>query len=110
MALRYQIGDDLSSQEDKQSVAELCAATLFVDGGTGEVVRQAVARENGVFAGQMERYSPPCEGDYQIVQRLQRAEISVCLIDFDNDRQAAVAAANAIQQALHGRGTLIALS
>ena len=110
MALLYQIGDDLNSQEDRQNIAELCAATLYVDGGTGEAVRQAMGRENGVFAGAMERYSPPREGDYQIMQRLQRAEISVCVIDFDTDRQAAVAAANAIQQALHGRGTLIAVS
>ncbi len=110
MAAPYQSGEhDLSSQDDKPGAAELCAATLGVDGGTADAVRQAVARKNGSFAGQMQDYSLR-DGDRMVLQKLLRAEVSVCAVDFDGDRQAAVEAANAIQQALHGRGTLIAVS
>ena len=38
------------------------------------------------------------DGDRLVVERLQRAEVAVCVIDFDADRAAAVEAANAIQQ------------
>lgn len=100
---------DVSSGKEQESAIELCAATLCVDAATAEALRQAVTSKNGVFAGEMQDYA--CmNGDYAALQKLQRAEIAVCVIDFDRDRAAAVNAANAIQQQLHGRGTLIAVS
>lgn len=109
MAAPYQIGEQDVSGHDGQLAPELCVATLCVDGGTADAVRQAVARRNGSFAGEMQNYARR-EGDRVPVEKLQRAEVAVCVIDFDGDREAAAQAANAIQQSLHGRGTLIAVS
>ncbi len=110
MAAQYQIGEqEANSQGEWQNGAELCAATLGVDGNTSDAVRQALARLSGSFAGEMQPYSAG-DADRQVLQKLQRAEISVCVIDFDGDRAAAVEAANGLQQSLHGRGTLMAVS
>src|SRR5579864_4643614 len=50
------------------------------------------------------------EADQLLLQELQRAEVAVCVIDFDRDANAAVEAAKAIQRGLHGRGCLMAVS
>jgi len=99
---------DVSGHEGPHG-SEMCVATLCVDGGTADAVRQAVARKSGSFAGEMHDYARR-DGERLVIERLQRAEVAVCVIDFDADREAAVQSANAIQQALHGRGTLIAVS
>jgi len=110
MASLYEVGKyDGSNRDDSPRAVELCAATLCVDGGTADVVRQAVALKNGSFAGEMQGYARH-DSHAPVLQQLQRAEVAVCLIDFDGDREAAAQAANAVQQALHGRGTLIAVS
>jgi len=106
----YSIGErEVSSRDDKQAAADLSAATLCVDTATADAVKQAVARKNGSFAGEIEDYRRR-ECDQPVLQKLHRAEVSVCVIDFDRDRAQAVACANAIQQELHGRTTLIAVS
>lgn len=89
--------------------ADICAVTLCVDAVTADAVRQAVTRKEGTFAGEMQEYWRDLR-DEILLQRLQRAELAVCVIDFDRDRTAAVEAANAIQQLLHGRGCLMAVS
>ncbi len=110
MAAQYQIGEHgVSSQEERQGAAGLCVATLCLDGDTAEAVRQAVACQNGSLAGAMQDYSRS-DSDRLVLQKLQRTEVAVCVIDLDGDRNSAVEAANTIQQALHGRGTLIAVS
>lgn len=109
MLLQLHIGEhDVKTEEDK-SAAGLCAATLCVDPDTAEVVRQAVLQKNGCFAGQIEDYSR-CESDPLLLQKLQRAEISICMIDFDRDRAAAIESANVLQRVLYGRCALIAIS
>lgn len=100
---------DVRSGELSGSAAGLCAATLCVDGDTAEAVKQAVTRKNGSFAGELGEYSQ-YRSDALLLQSLQRAEAPVWVIGFDRDRAAAVAAANAIQTLLHGRGNLIAIS
>jgi pilus assembly protein CpaE len=99
----------VSTDELKEGAAGLCVATLCVDPETVEAVQQAVVRKNGTFAGQLQDYSR-YESDPLLLQRLQRAEVSVCVIDFDRDRAQAVEAADSMQQTLHGRTTLIAVS
>ena len=100
---------DVNSEEFAENATGLCAATLCADPETVAAVKQAVARKNGTFAGELEDYA--CyTSNPQLVQKLQRAEVCVCVIDFDRDRAAAVEAANALQQTLHGRGSLIAVS
>lgn len=99
----------MNSEQLTESATGLCAATLCADSETAAAVKQAVARKNGTFAGELEDYSR-CNSDPPLVQKLQRAEVCVCVIDFDRDRDAAVGAANALQQTLHGRGSLIAVS
>jgi len=103
------MGERDVSGEDRQNAAELCAATLCVDAATAEEVRRAITAKNGSFAGEMQEYTRG-DGDHLVLQKLQRAEVSVCVIDFDGDRAAAVEAAKTIQQELHGRSTLIAVS
>jgi len=100
---------DVNRQDEKPGDAELCVATLWVDGSTADAIAQALMLKNGSFAGPMQDFSRQ-ESDRLVVERLQRAEVAVCVIDFDGNREAAVEASNAIQQALHGRGTLIAVS
>lgn len=102
---------DMNNNEEngKPTSSELCAATLCVDVATAETVRQAVMRKEGTFAGEMQQYWRDLN-DEILLQRLQRAEVAVCIIDFDRERSAAVEAANAIQQLLHGRGCLMAVS
>lgn len=95
--------------DNKQGAPELSAATLCADEETAEAVRQAVTREGGSFAGEMHDYAR-AEGDELLLQELQRAEVAVCVIDFDRDRAAAVEAGKAIQRVLHGRGCLMAVS
>ncbi|HZP24714.1 MAG TPA: AAA family ATPase [Terriglobales bacterium] len=110
MGAPHTIGQhELIGQDGKPAEAELCVATLWLDATTAAAVMQALTSNNASFAGQMQDYSRR-DGDRLIVEKLARAEIAVCIIDFDRDREAAVEAANAIQQALHGRGTLIAVS
>lgn len=100
---------EVTTEELKEGVAGLCVATLCVDGETVEAVRQAVVAKNGTFAGQMHDYTR-CEADPLLLQNLQRAEVSVCVVDFDRDRGQAVTAADLLQETLHGRTTLIAVS
>jgi pilus assembly protein CpaE len=94
---------------DERPASELTAVSLCVDAATADVVRQAVTRKNGSFAGDMQSYSRR-EGDSLLLQKLQRTEASVCIIDFDRNREAAAEAASAIQQALAGRSAVIAVS
>ncbi len=91
------------------SVNGMCAATLCVDPKTAAAVKQAVIRKNGSFAGELQDYSH-YDSDPLLLQKLQRAEVPVCVIDFDCDRAAAIEAANGMQQTLHGQGSLIAVS
>ena len=99
----------MNSEEFAENANGLCAATLCADSETVDAVKQAVGRKNGTFAGELEDYA--CDTAIpRLVQKLQRAEICVCVIDFDRDREAAVGAANALQQTLHGRGSLIAVT
>jgi pilus assembly protein CpaE len=87
----------------------LCASTLCADAETAAAVREAVIGKNGTFAGELQDYSR-YDSDPLLLQKLRRAEVAVCVIDFDRDREAAVEAASSLQQALHGRGSLIAVS
>ena len=98
----------MNNGDNKQGTPDLCAATLCVDADTADAVKQAVGRKAGTFAGEMQDYASN-ESDL-LLQRLQRAEVSVCVIDFDRNRAAAVESAKSIQELLHGRGTLIAVS
>ncbi len=100
--------DVISEQLKEGAVTGLCAATLCADAETVAAVQQAVTRKNGSFAGELHEYSHS-DADPLLLQKLQRAEVSVCVIDFDRDRSAAVAAANGLQQTLHGHGSLIAV-
>ena len=100
---------EVKTEEFKEGMAGLCVATLCVDPETVEAVQQAVVRKNGTFAGQLQDYVR-YESDPLLLQKLQRAEVSVCVIDFDRDRSLAVEAADSMQQTLHGRTTLIAVS
>jgi pilus assembly protein CpaE len=110
IALPNQIGEcDVRSGELSGSAVGLCAATLCVDRETAEAVKQAVTRKSGTFAGELDEYSR-YNSDPLLLQNLQRAEVPVWVIGFDRDRAAAVEAANAIQQILHGRGNLVAIS
>ena len=98
----------MNNGDHKQGIPDLCAATLWVDANTADAVKQAVGRKVGTFAGEMQDYASN-ESDL-LLQRLQRAEVSVCVIDFDPNRAAAVESAKSIQELLRGRGTLIAVS
>jgi len=100
---------DVSNQGFEEGTIAVCAATLCADAETSAAVKQAVASKNGTFAGELADYARS-NGDAMLVQALLRAEVPLCVIDFDRDRQAAVAAANSLQQALRGRGNLIAVS
>ncbi len=110
MAAQFQIGEfETGKQEAWEESGQVCAATYLVDDASAETIRQALARVNGSFAGQLQDAARP-DGDRVALQKLLRAEVSVCIIDFDSDRDSAVKGANSIQQTLHGRGTLIAVS
>ncbi len=99
----------VNTEELKEAGAGLCVATLCADPETVEAVKQAVVRKSATFAGQLQDYVR-YESDPLLLQKLQRAEVSVCVIDFDRDRALAVEAADSMQQTLHGRTTLIAVS
>jgi len=100
---------DVNSEELQDGAIGLCAVTLGVDPETAAAVKQAVTRKNGTFAGELQDYSR-YDSDPLLLQKLQRAEVSVCVLDFDCDRSGAVEAANSLQELLHGRGNLIAVS
>ncbi len=100
--------EDLTSEQHNDATG-LCIATLCVDAETAAAVKQAVIRKNGNFAGEMEDYAH-YDSDPLLLQKLEQAELPVCVIDFDAHRLAATAAAGALQQRLHGRGNLIAVS
>ncbi len=86
---------DVDATETTNRAAPDCvAATLCVDAETAEVVRQAVSREEREHSpARCDDYAR-CEGDHLLLQKLQRAEVSVCVIDFDRDRAAAVEGGN----------------
>jgi len=87
----------------------MCVITVCVDPASADKVRQATLREYCNFVGELEDYSPR-EGELQPLLKVQNAEASVCVIDFDQDHERAVQTANSLQQMLHGKTTLIALS
>ena len=72
-------------------------------------MKTATQAEHGTFAGELQGYSLQ-EGELQPLLKVQHAEFSVCVIDFDKDRALAVQAANSMHLMLRGRTTLIALS
>ena len=67
--------------------------TVCVDHDTVEKVKAATQAEHGTFAGELQGYSLQ-EGELQPLLKVQNAEFSVCVIDFDKDRALAVQAAN----------------
>ena len=87
----------------------MCVITVCVDPASADKVRQATLREYCNFVGELQDYSPR-EGELQPLLKVQNAEASVCVIDFDQDHERAVQTANSLQQMLHGKTTLIALS
>ena len=99
----------MSNEPVEEGRIGICAATLCVDSETAAAVKQAIARKNGDFAGELGDYAR-YDSDELLWQKLQRAEVPLWIIDFDRDRQEAVEAANGLQQTLHGRGSLIAVS
>ncbi len=101
--------DEFSGRVATDGGSGLCAATLCADAETVATVKQVLVRKNASFAGDLDEYTG-YKGDPLLLQKLQRAEVSVFVIDFDRDRGQATEAANALQQALHGRSTLIAVS
>jgi pilus assembly protein CpaE len=74
---------------------------------TVERVKTATVREHGTFVGALPSYSLQ-EGELQVLLKLQSAEVGVCIIDFDADREQAVQTANSIHS--RGRTVLMALS
>ena len=99
----------MSNERLEGETIAVCAATLCADAETATAVKQAIARKNGEFAGELAEYAQ-CDRDPMLLQKLLRAEVPLWVIDFDCDRQAAVEAANGLQKTLHGRGSLIAVS
>jgi pilus assembly protein CpaE len=74
-----------------------------------ERVREATTAEVGTFAGDLHDYSIH-EGDLQPLLKLQNADVPVCVVDFDRDRQLAVQVVNSLRQMMRGRTTIIAIS
>ena len=73
----------------------MCVITVCADTASADQVRQATLREYCNFAGELQDYSPR-EGELQPLLKLQNAEASVCVIDFDKDHERAVQAANTL--------------
>ena len=96
-------------QGSNGSQSGLCVITVCVDRDTVEKVKAATLAEHGTFAGELQGYSLQ-EGELQPLLKVQNAELSVCMIDFDQDRALAVQAANSLHLMLRGRTTLFALS
>ncbi len=109
MAASYQLREQDGKSSEIQDLAGVCAATLCVDGHTVDAVRQSVVRSRGIFAGGLDSYSR-YNSDPLVLQNLERAEVPVWVIGFDRDREAAIAACDAIQHTMHGRASLIAVS
>ena len=99
----------MKAEEPNTNQSGMCVITVCADPASADQVRQATLREYCSFVGELQDYSPR-EGELQPLLKLQNAEASVCVIDFDKDHERAVQAANTLQQMLHGRTTLIALS
>lgn len=83
--------------------------TICLGADSAEKVKAATVREQGTFVGELQEYSLQ-EGELQPLLKLEKAEVSVCMIDFDKDRKLAVQAANSINLMLRGRATLFAVS
>jgi len=98
----------LSSGESSNHRPSLGLITVCTDEETTEVVRQAAAQKHGTLIGELHNYLPG-EGERPFLEGLRDAAISVCVIDFDQDRELAVLTATAMQQML-GQATLIAVS
>lgn len=109
MAASYQLREQDGNSGELPDLVGVCAATLCVDGHTVDAVRQSVVRSRGMFAGGLDSYSR-YNSDPLVLQNLERAEVPVWVIGFDRDRAAAIAACDAIQHAMHGRASLIAVS
>jgi len=99
----------VKAEEPNTSQSGMCVITVCVDQASADKVRQTTLREYCSFVGELQDYSPR-EGELEPLLKLQNAEASVCVIDFDKDHERAVQAANTLQQMLHGKTTLIALS
>ena len=96
-------------EEPNTSQNGMCVITVCVDPASADNVRQAALHECCNFVGELQDYSPR-EGELQPLLKVQNAEASVCVIDFDKDHERAIQTANGLQQMLHGKTNLIALS
>ncbi len=83
--------------------------TICLSPESAEKVKAATTKEHGTFIGEFQGYSLQ-EGELQPLLKLEKAEVAVCIIDFDKDRKLAVQAANSINLMLRGRTNLIAIS
>ena len=83
--------------------------TVCVDQASAELVRQAAIHERGNLAAELSDYSPG-DAKLQCLLKLPSTEMWVCVIDFDQDHERAVAAAASLQKLLQGRTSLLALS
>jgi len=99
----------LKAEASNANQTGMCVITVCVDQASADNVRQASLREYCTFAGELQDYSPR-EGELQPLLKVQNAEASVCVIDFDQDHERAIQAATTLQQTLHCKTTLIALS
>jgi pilus assembly protein CpaE len=97
------------AESSKGGQSGLRVITIAVAPETVEKVKAAAAREQGTFMGELRGYSLQ-EGELQPLLKLEEADVSVCVIDFDKDRRLAVQAANSINLMLRGRTNLIAIS
>ena len=98
-----------SSGEFSEAAAGLCAVTLCTDPETEDLIRQAVSRRSGTFVGDAQA-SARQPGANLLLQKLQRAEVPVCFVDFSQDRALAAEKADCMRRTLNGHINLVALS
>jgi pilus assembly protein CpaE len=101
------IGLNLEASNNGRS--GLRVITIASNPETVDRVKAATLHEHGIFVGELQGYSLH-QGELQPLLQLQAADVSVCVIDFDQDRTLAVQAANTLHQMLRGKTILIALS
>lgn len=86
----------------------ICVVTVGLDPEAAEQVQQAVLVQKATFLGRVRDYSVQTEAS--LLSRLQLAPLSVCIVDFDKDRDLAAQAVTTIRSILRGRSTVIAAS
>jgi len=102
-------GNSTAEKDSKRNSVAPWVATIGLDPETSEQVKRFTLLQKGVYVGSFRDYSLQ-QPDLELLLKLRHADVPVCVIDFDRNRELAVRTAITIRQLMRGRANVVAIS